>query len=208
MVEPEIGAGWSLALRAAEHASVWHAEEKHKDEAPFINHLIEVAALVTTATAGRDPLLATAAFLHDAVEKANIEPGQIRNSFRRSGVRPGARSYRSAWIDEEGTEPKTGRERSAEKPKGQNAEAGRQDKQFARVGTRGRQQRRCGRLCGRGRGCRQGTQRHRPVARRAVPSGSFHVAPAYRGGHRTARVQVKLSRNERNYPTFFCDRLG
>jgi len=81
MVEPEIGAGWSLALRAAEQASIWHADEKHKDEAPFINHLIEVAALVTTATAGRDPLLATAAFLHDAVEKAHIEPGQIRNSF-------------------------------------------------------------------------------------------------------------------------------
>ena len=81
MVEPKSGAGWPLALRAAEQASLWHADEKHKDEAPFINHLIEVAALVTTATAGRDPLLATAAFLHDAVEKANIAPGQIRNSF-------------------------------------------------------------------------------------------------------------------------------
>jgi len=81
MVEPEIGAGWSLALRAAEQASLWHADKKHKDGAPFVNHLIEVAALVTTATAGRDPVLTAAAFLHDAVEKANIEAGQIRDSF-------------------------------------------------------------------------------------------------------------------------------
>ena len=67
--EPETGTGWSLAMRAAEQASLWHVDEKHKDGAPFINHLIEVAALVTMATAGREPVLTAAAFLHDAVEK-------------------------------------------------------------------------------------------------------------------------------------------
>jgi (p)ppGpp synthase/HD superfamily hydrolase len=81
MAEPDIGTQWVLAIRAAEEASLWHVEDKHKDGAPFINHLIEVAALVTTATEGRDPYLAAAAFLHDAVEKANIGPGQIRNIF-------------------------------------------------------------------------------------------------------------------------------
>jgi (p)ppGpp synthase/HD superfamily hydrolase len=69
-------------MRAAEKASSWHVDEKHKGgRAPFINHLIEVAALVTIATGGRDPVLAAAAFLHDAIEKANIEPRQIRDAF-------------------------------------------------------------------------------------------------------------------------------
>ncbi len=81
MVEPEIATGWSLAMRAAEQASLWHLNEKHKDEAPFINHLIEVAALVTMATAGREPVLTAAAFLHDAIEKANIDAGKIRDCF-------------------------------------------------------------------------------------------------------------------------------
>ena len=82
MVEAEIGTGWPLVMRAAEKASSWHVDERHKDgKAPFINHLIEVAALVTIATAGRDPVLAAAAFLHDAIEKANVEPGQIRDAF-------------------------------------------------------------------------------------------------------------------------------
>jgi GTP diphosphokinase / guanosine-3',5'-bis(diphosphate) 3'-diphosphatase len=82
MVEAEIGTGWPLVMRAAEKASSWHVDERHKDgKAPFINHLIEVATLVTIATAGRDPVLAAAAFLHDAIEKANVEPGQIRDAF-------------------------------------------------------------------------------------------------------------------------------
>src|SRR5829696_1228411 len=29
--------GWSLAMLAAERASLWHSDEKHNDEAPFIN---------------------------------------------------------------------------------------------------------------------------------------------------------------------------
>ena len=43
--------------------------------------VIGLAALVTIATAGREPVLAAAAFLHDAIEKANVEPGQIRDAF-------------------------------------------------------------------------------------------------------------------------------
>jgi (p)ppGpp synthase/HD superfamily hydrolase len=82
MVEAEIGTGWPLVMHAAEKASSWHLGERHRNgKAPFINHLIEVAALVTIATAGRDPVLAAAAFLHDAIEKANVEPGQIRDAF-------------------------------------------------------------------------------------------------------------------------------
>src|SRR5215208_8197124 len=30
----------------------------------------------------------------------------------------------------------------------------------------------------------------------------------HRSKHRTAKVQLKLVRNERNHPTFFCDRLA
>jgi (p)ppGpp synthase/HD superfamily hydrolase len=75
--------GWVCALTAAERAARWHAQQRHKGVAqePFINHLIEVAVLVTTATDGNDPILTTAAFLHDAAEKADIPPSQIRSEF-------------------------------------------------------------------------------------------------------------------------------
>jgi (p)ppGpp synthase/HD superfamily hydrolase len=75
--------GWVLALSAAERAAKWHAEHRHKGvtQVPFVNHLIEVALLVTTATDGNDPVLTTAAFLHDAAEKAGIPPSQIRSEF-------------------------------------------------------------------------------------------------------------------------------
>jgi (p)ppGpp synthase/HD superfamily hydrolase len=82
MIEPEVGRAWSHAMRAAQRASKWHAAEKHKGgKEPFINHLIEVATLVTMATEGQDPVLTSAAFLHDAIEKVAIEPRQIRDEF-------------------------------------------------------------------------------------------------------------------------------
>jgi (p)ppGpp synthase/HD superfamily hydrolase len=73
--------GLMLVLRAAEAAARWHGDSMHKDGAPFINHLIEVAGLVTAATEGRDPSLTAAALLHDAIEKAGIPAADISEAF-------------------------------------------------------------------------------------------------------------------------------
>jgi len=56
----------SLAvLKAAETAARWHAEQKSKGAsgAPYINHLLRVAALVAEATKAKDPNLIVAALL-------------------------------------------------------------------------------------------------------------------------------------------------
>jgi (p)ppGpp synthase/HD superfamily hydrolase len=61
---------WVSVLRAADAAARWHVHQRRKGIArePYINHLLEVASLVTEATGGSDPQLAIAALLHDAVE--------------------------------------------------------------------------------------------------------------------------------------------
>jgi guanosine-3',5'-bis(diphosphate) 3'-pyrophosphohydrolase len=72
-----------IVLRAAEAAADWHSSHKRKGVAgePYINHLIEVAKLVTEATDGDDPHLTAAALLHDAVEDQNIPLSQIAAMF-------------------------------------------------------------------------------------------------------------------------------
>ena len=61
---------WVLVLRAADQAARWHTDQRRKGQAeePYVNHLIEVASLVTEATDGADPNVVIAALLHDAVE--------------------------------------------------------------------------------------------------------------------------------------------
>ena len=59
-----------VVARAFNFASQRHSKQRRKGEAqePYINHLAEVALLVTEATKGEDPNLVAAALLHDAVE--------------------------------------------------------------------------------------------------------------------------------------------
>jgi len=49
-------------LRAADTAARWHVHQRRKGIAqePYINHLLEVASLVTEATGGSDPALVCA----------------------------------------------------------------------------------------------------------------------------------------------------
>jgi (p)ppGpp synthase/HD superfamily hydrolase len=44
-------------LKAADAAARWHAHQRRKGAAkePYINHLLEVAALLAEATEGKDP---------------------------------------------------------------------------------------------------------------------------------------------------------
>ena len=68
-------------LRAASLASQWHAKQRRKgaDQEPYINHLIEVAALVSAAGAGDD--VVCAALLHDAIEDQGISAATIAGLF-------------------------------------------------------------------------------------------------------------------------------
>ena len=72
-----------LLTKAFALACAWHASQRRKGKArePYMNHLVEVAHLVTAATGGRDMDLSIAAVLHDAVEDANITPAQIEAEF-------------------------------------------------------------------------------------------------------------------------------
>src|SRR5258706_13929345 len=68
-------------LRAASLASRWHAKQRRKgaDQDPYINHVIEVAALVSAAGAGDDVICA--ALLHDAIEDQGITAAMIAELF-------------------------------------------------------------------------------------------------------------------------------
>jgi (p)ppGpp synthase/HD superfamily hydrolase len=61
-------------MQAADMAARWHVHQRRKGQAaePYINHLLEVAFLVTTATEGREPDVVIAALLHDAVEDQEV----------------------------------------------------------------------------------------------------------------------------------------
>jgi (p)ppGpp synthase/HD superfamily hydrolase len=61
-------------MQAADAAARWHVHQRRKGQAaePYINHLLEVASLVTTATEGREPDAVIAALLHDAVEDQDV----------------------------------------------------------------------------------------------------------------------------------------
>jgi (p)ppGpp synthase/HD superfamily hydrolase len=48
---------WIAVLRAADAVARWHVHQRRKGIAqePYINHLLEVASLVSEATSGSDP---------------------------------------------------------------------------------------------------------------------------------------------------------
>jgi (p)ppGpp synthase/HD superfamily hydrolase len=68
--------GISLVTRAAYFAAQRHADQRRKGRRrePYINHLAEVAALLSEATGGEDAALVAACFLHDTVEDTATSP--------------------------------------------------------------------------------------------------------------------------------------
>jgi GTP diphosphokinase / guanosine-3',5'-bis(diphosphate) 3'-diphosphatase len=62
--------GISLILNALEFAAIRHRKQfrKGEDRSPYINHPIQVANLLANEAGERDPVLITAAILHDVVE--------------------------------------------------------------------------------------------------------------------------------------------
>jgi (p)ppGpp synthase/HD superfamily hydrolase len=75
--------GLTQVIKAADAAARWHAHQRRKgaSQEPYMNHLLEVASLVTAATDGREPDATVAALLHDAVEDQGISTEQIADQF-------------------------------------------------------------------------------------------------------------------------------
>src|SRR4051794_11061190 len=74
---------WVAVLWAADAAARWHVDQRRKGAAqePYINHLLEVANVVTHATGGTDPNVVIAALLHDSVEDQGVTPDTIGTDF-------------------------------------------------------------------------------------------------------------------------------
>jgi (p)ppGpp synthase/HD superfamily hydrolase len=74
---------WINVSRAADAAARWHVHQRRKGAAqePYINHLLEVASLVTEATQGNDPDLVVAALLHDSIEDCEVPYELIESRF-------------------------------------------------------------------------------------------------------------------------------
>jgi (p)ppGpp synthase/HD superfamily hydrolase len=70
-------------LAAAQFAAEKHTKQRRKGQAaePYINHLIEVAHLVSSVLSEPDANLVIAAFLHDTVEDVGVTEGDLRELF-------------------------------------------------------------------------------------------------------------------------------
>ena len=83
---PEIAANFRVdqaVLKAAHFAAQKHAGQRRKGAAaePYINHLLEVAELVSSALAEPDTNLVIAALLHDAVEDTGTTKEELAENF-------------------------------------------------------------------------------------------------------------------------------
>ncbi len=75
--------GIQSILSAALFAAEKHSNQRRKGAAaePYINHLIEVAQLVSMAVAEPDPNLIMAALLHDVVEDTDVSKEELMQRF-------------------------------------------------------------------------------------------------------------------------------
>ena len=73
----------SLIMEAADFAARRHVGQRRKGAAaePYVNHLLEVAALIAQATGGSDAALIAAALLHDTLEDTATEYEELDARF-------------------------------------------------------------------------------------------------------------------------------
>ena len=85
---------WVAVLQAADAAARWHVHQRRKGAAqePYVNHLLEVATLVATATDGKDPDLVIAALLHDAIEDQEVPRAVIADRLETTWQKSSAKS--------------------------------------------------------------------------------------------------------------------
>lgn len=72
-----------LIATAADFAARAHVTQRRKGAAqePYVNHLAEVALLLTEATDGSDPELVAAGWLHDTLEDTETEREELEARF-------------------------------------------------------------------------------------------------------------------------------
>lgn len=72
-------------MKGVEFATRKHSDQRRKGEncEPYINHVVEVAALLAEATDGQDMDLVLAGLLHDTVEDTETAPDEIESAFGR-----------------------------------------------------------------------------------------------------------------------------
>lgn len=72
-----------LVMRAAQFAADRHKTQRRRGAArePYVNHLLEVAALLATATDGQDSDLVIAGLLHDLIEDQGVGADDIARQF-------------------------------------------------------------------------------------------------------------------------------
>ena len=70
-------------LQAASFAAEKHAAQRRKGAAaePYVNHLLEVAHLVSTALSEPDTNLVIAALLHDVIEDSGVTKDEVAERF-------------------------------------------------------------------------------------------------------------------------------
>jgi guanosine-3',5'-bis(diphosphate) 3'-pyrophosphohydrolase len=68
-------------LSAAHYAAEKHADQRRKGGEPYLNHLVEVAYLVSTALSQPDANLVAAAFLHDTIEDTGVTAAELTERF-------------------------------------------------------------------------------------------------------------------------------
>jgi (p)ppGpp synthase/HD superfamily hydrolase len=75
--------GLVLVSCAANFAAERHKDQrrKGKGDVPYINHLADVARLLTVATKGIDAELVAAGWLHDTVEDTATSPDELVSTF-------------------------------------------------------------------------------------------------------------------------------
>lgn len=70
-------------MRAAQFAAERHKNQRRKGAArePYVNHLIEVAGLLSDATDGKDTDLVLAGLLHDLIEDQGVSADDVASQF-------------------------------------------------------------------------------------------------------------------------------
>jgi len=72
-----------LILKALEFASLKHRDQRRKDAqaSPYINHPIALASVLASEGGVTDPVVLSAALLHDTVEDTQTTPAELRAVF-------------------------------------------------------------------------------------------------------------------------------
>ena len=125
---------WIAVLRAADAAARWHVNQRRKGarQEPYINHLLEVAALVAEATGGADPELIAAALLHDSIEDQEVPRAVLANKFGEGVARLVEEVTDDKVAAEAGAQAAAGRACGRRLAPRQDSQARRQDQQSAR----------------------------------------------------------------------------